>query len=553
MNTQKIFLFIAIFLTVFLLWNKWELNQTTDEYGNTVTQTSIVTSNSQNNSIDVPEVSDVPSDDVPEVSDLPSDDTTPLLNESISEGPYTTVTTDLLALQISHKGGTIINAWLMDYPIEIDSEEKFQLLSNKTGSIFQAQSGLLPADQMPTQDSEYTSEQQDYFLGNSSELIVPLTWQGDNGVVVTKNYHFKRDSYIVEVDYQITNNSDIEQTVSSYTQLVRNSVADSGGFAIGMRAYSGAMTYNDEEIFEKIDFEDFDSAEGMVSKGGWAAMLQHYFFTAWIPNENEIHKYSTRSNKDKYLLSTVSKSKTKIAPGNQVTLASSQLYIGPKEHARLALLAPGLDRTVDYGFLYIVAKPLSVVLHWINDFIGNWALSIVALTLLIKLAFYKLSEKSFRSMAGMKKLAPRLQKIKETYEGDKQKIGKKTMELYKKEKINPAAGCLPILVQIPVFISVYWVLIEMVELRQTQFLYLQDLSMKDPLFIIPLIMGASMWFQQRLNPPPADPMQARIMMMLPFVFTVFFFWFPAGLVLYWVTNNLLSIAQQIYINKKING
>jgi len=546
MNTQKIFLFIAIFLTVFLLWNKWELTQTTDENGNTITQTRIVATDSQDNTIDVPEVSDVPSAAVTII-----EDTTPLMNESIAQGPYTTVTTDLLTLQISHKGGTIINAYLNKYPKELNSEDKFQLLSNNTGSIFQAQSGLLPADQMPTHHSEYFSDQQDYFLGDKDELIVPLTWKGDNGIVITKNYHFKPNSYVVEVDYQITNNSGIEQTVSSYTQLVRDSVDDSGGM-IGMRHYSGAATYNDEEIFEKIDFEDFDSSPKMVSKGGWGAMLQHYFFTAWIPNENEIHTYSTKSNNGKYLLTTVNPG-LKIAPGNQVTLANNQLYIGPKEHARLELLAPGIDKTVDYGILYIVAKPLSVVLHWINGYIVNWALSIVALTFLIKLAFYKLSEKSFRSMAGMKKLAPRLQKIKETYEGDKQKIGKKTMELYKKEKINPAAGCLPILVQIPVFISVYWVLIEMVELRQTPFLYLPDLAMKDPYFILPLIMGASMWFQQRLNPPPADPMQAKIMMMLPFIFTIFFFWFPAGLVLYWVTNNVLSIVQQMYINKKING
>ena len=546
MNTQKIFLFIAIFLTVFLLWDKWELTKTTDANGNTITQTRIVATDSQDNTIDVPEVSDVPSAAVTII-----EDTTPLMNESIAQGPYTTVTTDLLTLQISHKGGTIINAYLNKYPKELNSEDKFQLLSNNTGSIFQAQSGLLPANQMPTHHSEYFSDQQDYFLGDKDELIVPLTWKGDNNVVVTKNYHFKPNSYVVEVDYQITNNSGIEQTVSSYTQLVRDSVDDSGGM-IGMRHYSGAATYNDEEIFEKIDFEDFDSSPKMVSKGGWGAMLQHYFFTAWIPNENEIHTYSTKSNNGKYLLTTVNPG-LKIAPGNQVTLANNRLYIGPKEHARLELLAPGIDKTVDYGILYIVAKPLSVVLHWINGYIVNWALSIVALTFLIKLAFYKLSEKSFRSMAGMKKLAPRLQKIKETYEGDKQKIGKKTMELYKKEKINPAAGCLPILVQIPVFISVYWVLIEMVELRQTPFLYLPDLAMKDPYFILPLIMGASMWFQQRLNPPPADPMQAKIMMMLPFIFTIFFFWFPAGLVLYWVTNNVLSIVQQMYINKKING
>ena len=545
MNTQRIFLLIAIFLTVFLLWDKWALIQTTDANGNTVTQTRIVATDSQDNAIDVPEVSDVPS------AAVTIEDTTPSMDESFDQGPYITVTTDLLTLQISNKGGTVISAYLNKYPKELNSVEKLQLLNNNTGTIFQAQSGLLPADQMPTHHSEYSSEQQDYFLGDKSELIVPLIWKGDNGITVTKNYHFKPNSYIVEVDYQINNNSGIEQTVSSYTQLVRDRVADSGGM-LGMRAYSGAATYNDEEIFEKIDFEDFDSTPKTTSKGGWAAMLQHYFFAAWIPNENKIHTYSTKSNNDKYLLTTVNPG-LKIAPGNQATLLSNQLYIGPKEHARLELLAPGIDKTVDYGILYIVAKPLSVVLHWINSYIVNWALSIVALTFLIKLAFYKLSEKSFRSMAGMKKLAPRLQKIKETYEGDKQKIGKKTMELYKKEKINPAAGCLPILVQIPVFISIYWVLIEMVELRQTPFLYLPDLSMKDPYFILPLIMGVSMWFQQRLNPPPADPMQARIMMTLPFVFTIFFFWFPSGLVLYWVTNNLLSIAQQIYINKKING
>ena len=545
MNTQRIFLLIAIFLTVFLLWDKWALIQTTDANGNTVTQTRIVATDSQDNAIDVPEVSDVPS------ATVTIEDTTPSMDESFDQGPYITVTTDLLTLQISNKGGTVISAYLNKYPKELNSVEKLQLLNNNTGTIFQAQSGLLPADQMPTHHSEYSSEQQDYFLGDKSELIVPLIWKGDNGITVTKNYHFKPNSYIVEVDYQINNNSGIEQTVSSYTQLVRDRVADSGGM-LGMRAYSGAATYNDEEIFEKIDFEDFDSTPKTTSKGGWAAMLQHYFFAAWIPNENKIHTYSTKSNNDKYLLTTVNPG-LKIAPRNQATLLSNQLYIGPKEHARLELLAPGIDKTVDYGILYIVAKPLSVVLHWINGYIVNWALSIVALTFLIKLAFYKLSEKSFRSMAGMKKLAPRLQKIKETYEGDKQKIGKKTMELYKKEKINPAAGCLPILVQIPVFISIYWVLIEMVELRQTPFLYLPDLSMKDPYFILPLIMGVSMWFQQRLNPPPADPMQARIMMTLPFVFTIFFFWFPSGLVLYWVTNNLLSIAQQIYINKKING
>ena len=548
MPTQKIFLFIAIFLTIFILWDKWELTQSTDENGNTITQTAIVGVNSQDAAIDVPAASDVPN-----VASTVTEDTTPTIDNSFTQGSFTTVVTDLLTVEISHKGGTIINAYLNKYPKELKSVEKFQLLSNSPDRIFHAQSGLIPAEQMPTHQSEYTSERQEYFLQSNSELIVPLIWKGDNGVVVTKNYHFKPDSYIVEVDYLISNNSNTDQIVSSYTQLSHGSQEESGGgFMMGMQNFSGGATYNDEEIFEKIDFDDFDSSPKTTSIGGWAAMIQHYFFAAWIPNDDEKHTYSTKSSRGKYLLTTVNPS-SRIAAGTTAILGKNQLYIGPKEHVRLELLAPGLDKTVDYGWLYIVAKPVAIFLHWIYSFIGNWALSIVVLTLIIKLAFYKLSEKSFRSMAGMKKLAPRLQKIKETYKDDKQKIGKKTMELYKTEKINPAAGCLPILVQIPVFISIYWVLIEMVELRQTPFLYLPDLSMKDPYFILPLIMGASMWFQQRLNPPPADPIQAKIMMMLPVVFTVFFLWFPSGLVLYWVTNNVLSITQQVYINKKING
>jgi len=548
MNTQKLFLFIAIFLTVFLLWDKWELTQSVDENGNVVTQTQIVGTDSSAEISDVPAPSDVPAAEL-----SISDESTPTISEPINNGAFTTVVTDLLTLQISHKGGTIISALLNEYPETLKSEERFQLVRNSPDSIFHAQSGLIPAEKMPTHQDEFTSERQEYVLQGNNDLIVPLKWTDNNGITVTKNFHFKPNSYVVGVDYLIENNSSSDQVVNSYTQLAHGAPKETGGFMMGMQNFNGGAVYNDEEVFEKIDFEDFDSNPKTTSIGGWAAMIQHYFFSAWIPNEKETHKYTTHvANNGNYLLRTVNPGK-KIATGTSSNLGKNQLYIGPKEHVRLEKLAPGLDKTVDYGFLFIVAKPLSVFLHWIYSFVQNWAISIILVTLAIKLAFYKLSEKSFRSMAGMKKLAPRLQKIKETYEGDKQKIGQKTMELYRAEKINPAAGCLPILVQIPVFISIYWVLIEMVELRQTPFLYLPDLAAKDPYFILPLVMGASMWFQQRLNPPPADPIQARIMMMLPIVFTVFFLWFPSGLVLYWVTNNILSIAQQVYINKKING
>ncbi len=542
MDNQKLFLVIAIGLTVFLLWDQWEVKQTTDVNGNTVTQTSITAFDSSNESGDIPGTALSPTT----ASDVPTG-----TSAATSQSAFTTVTTDLLTVEISHRGGTIQSAYLNDYDNELNSEAKFQLLSNVDGNTFHAQSGLYPTEQLPDENAEYSSAKQNYFLGSSSELIVPLSWQGENGITITKNYHFKPNSYSIELDYVVTNNSDSQQEVGTYTRLTRSAIE--AGSSLMMQNFAGGAIYiknaEDDGVFEKFDFDEFNEQPKTTSTGGWAAMIQHYFFAAWIPDANTASTYTAKTEQGKFVLTTINP-RVFIAPGAQAALASSELFIGPKEHIRLENLAEGLDRTVDYSFLYIFAKPLSTYLHWIYSFINSWGFAIIAVTLTIKLAFYKLSEKSYRSMAGMRKLAPRLAKIKETYGDDKQKIGKKTMELYKKEKVNPAAGCLPILVQIPVFISMYWVLQEMVELRHMSFFYLPDLSARDPYFIMPLIMGASMWFQQRLNPPPADPMQAKIMMMLPIVFTVFFLFFPAGLVLYWVTNNLLSIAQQMFINKR---
>lgn len=540
MDNQKLFLLIAIGLTVFLLWDQWEIKQTTDANGNTVTKTSIT-------AFETP----AQSEDLPSLSTSVSSDTPSTANEVALQSPVTTVTTDVFTLEISHKGATIQSAILNQYDKSLGSQEKFQLMKNDLNAIFHAQSGLLPAEELPTHHSIFTSTQSHYALGSNIELIVPFTWSGDNGIVVTKNFRFKPDSYVVEVDYTISNNGASKQNIARYTQLARNAVAS--GSSMMMQNFAGGSFYlknaEDDGVFQKFDFDEFNEQPSNVSKGGWTSMIEHYFFAAWVPNANESHNYTAKSSQGKYLLTTVSPNTT-LEPGQTIQLSADQLYIGPKEYVRLEKLAEGLDKTVDYSFLYIFAKPLSTFFHWLYSFIGSWGWTIVAVTLVIKLAFYKLSEKSYRSMAGMRKLAPRLKKIKETYGDDKQKVGKKTMELYKKEKVNPAAGCLPILVQIPIFISMYWVLQEMVELRHMPFFYLPDLSAKDPYYIMPLIMGASMWFQQRLNPPPADPMQAKIMMMLPIIFTVFFLWFPSGLVLYWVTNNLLSIAQQMYINKR---
>ena len=544
MDNQKLFLVIAIGLTIFLLWDQWEVKQTTDANGNTITQTSITAFESDAQTTDIPSTA---------ISNSSTTDSVPSSAvESLSHSAFTTVTTDLLTVQISNRGGTIQSAYLNTYNDELDSESTLQLLSGDSGKLFQAQSGLWPTKQLPDENAEYSSEQQSYFLGDSSELVVPLTWYGDNGIIVTKNYRFTPNSYTITVDYVVTNNSADTQTAGTYTRLTRSEVE--GGSSLMMQNFAGGAFYvknaEDDGVFEKFDFDEFNEQPKTVSTGGWAAMIQHYFFAAWIPDASIASTYTAKTKQGNYILTTVNNATVDIGPGAQAVLPSNKLYVGPKEHVRLENLAEGLDRTVDYSFLYIFAKPLSTFLHWIYSFIGSWGFAIIAVTLVIKLAFYKLSEKSYRSMAGMRKLAPRLAKIKETYGDDKQKIGKKTMELYKKEKVNPAAGCLPILVQIPVFISMYWVLQEMVELRHMSFFYLPDLSAKDPYYIMPLIMGASMWYQQRLNPPPSDPMQAKIMMMLPIVFTVFFLFFPAGLVLYWVTNNLLSIAQQMYINNR---
>ena len=537
MNNQKLFLSIAIFLTIFLLWDKWQITHITDTNGNVVRKTEITLGASAQQNSDVPVV-DAPSVEV----DVP-------VADIIQKDGFTTVTTDLLTVEIAHKGGTIQNAFLNAYPLEKDSTKEVQLLNSKAGSLFQAQSGLASGNKaLPTHLSQFNSANTDYQL-TTDELVVPLTWQS-NGVEVTKNYHFKKGSYVVGVDYQIINNSNQTIPTKPYVRLSRNAIDQSN---LMMPTFTGGLIYDKKDnTIQKNDFEDWGDFDEQNSTGGWMAIAQQYFIAAWIPKQNKQQSFSTSVTNGIYKL-TNANPQTNIAHGSSVTLGANQLYIGPKEYGKIEEVATGLNYTLDYGWLDVLADPLSWLIHKINAFIGSWGWSIIVITLLIKLAFYPLSEKSYRSMAGMRKLAPRLAQLKEAYGDDKQKMGQKTMELYRKEKINPASGCLPILVQIPVFIAFYWMLLDTVELRQTAFWWMDDLTAMDPYFILPIIMGASMFIQQKLNPPPPDPMQAKIMMSLPFVFTVMFLWFPAGLVLYWVFNNILSIAQQWTINKRMEG
>jgi YidC/Oxa1 family membrane protein insertase len=465
-----------------------------------------------------------------------------------------TAQTDLLKLEISTIGGTVQRALLLEYPVSLDEpEEKVELFSPDRPNIYIAQSGLMGSDrgEAPTHKSRYVAKQTHYALIDGvDEIDIPLTWQSGDGVTVVKHIILKRGSYLLDVRYEIDNQSGTHWAARDYGQLQRTEPDEDSGFTT--YTYTGGVIYNPKDKYEKIDFDDMSKKSLSIdSDRGWLAMIQHYFLSAWIPPKDQVdHYYTNALAGGKYLLGSYSPS-VNVAPGTQETLIR-QLYVGPKLQEQLEVIAEGLELTVDYGWLTVIAKPIYWLLETIHDFVGNWGWSIIILTLLIKAAFYKLSETSYKSMANMRKMTPRLQALRDRYGDDKQRLNQAMMEMYKKEKVNPLGGCLPILVQIPVFIALYWVLLETVEMRQAPWiLWIQSLSDKDPYFILPLIMGVSMFIQQKLNPAPPDPMQAKIMMSLPFVFTVFFAFFPAGLVLYWVVNNIVSIAQQWYITRKI--
>ncbi|MET0088910.1 MAG: membrane protein insertase YidC [Candidatus Thiodiazotropha sp.] len=465
------------------------------------------------------------------------------------------VSTDLLSVQISTQGGTVQMALLQDYLKDLENPDvKVELFNPTPDQLYIAQSGLIGTDKgnAPNHESIYRAEQYAYALADGvDELVVPLTWESGTGVKVTKQLIFRRGSYLIEVRYLIDNQSAESWAARDYGQLQRVKPHDEhSGYTT--YTYTGGVYYTPKDKYEKVDFDEMaKKALSVDSDQGWLAMIQHYFLSAWIPPAQQMeHYYTNALSGGRYLIGSYSPSVT-VNSGETHTMGR-QLYVGPKLQDQLEKIAPGLELTVDYGWLTVIAKPIFWLLKTIHGLVGNWGWSIIILTLLLKGAFFKLSETSYRSMANMRKVTPRMQAIKDRYGDDKQRVQTAMMELYKKEKINPLGGCLPILVQIPVFIALYWVLLETVEMRQAPWiLWINSLSDKDPYFILPLIMGVSMFIQQKLNPAPPDPMQAKIMMSLPFVFTIFFAFFPAGLVLYWVVNNLISIAQQWYITRKI--
>ncbi len=556
MDNQRNILLIALVVVGFLIWQQWKL-----DYGPKpqpkLSDTSTVDSAGQ--STQAPEArGDLPA--INEVSAIPGSQ--PAVTTSQSQRIH--VRTDVLDLVIDTRGGDIVKAQLPTYPVSVDEPDNyFELFNDNPQSYYIAQSGLIhsklpgteTSGRAPSHYAVYHAAQTDYRLKEGEDMLeVPLTWVSSDGIRVTKRFIFKRGEFLIDVNHEVDNQSAQPWMGRQYRQLRRTPPADNSGNKF-IYTFTGAAYYDGK--YEKLAFDKFEEEPlSLEYTGGWIAMLQHYFLSSWIANPDESDNYYSKiisggaGMSAQYLVGIRSGEKL-IQPGEKGDF-KTELFVGPKLQNRLEEISPGLELTADYGIFTVLSKPLFWLLSLIHDLIGNWGWAIIIVTILIKAAFYKLSATSYRSMAKMRAVQPKLQQLKESYGDDKQGMNKALMDLYKKEKINPLGGCLPILVQIPVFIAFYWMLLESVEMRQAPWiLWIQDLSTKDPYFILPLIMGASMLIQQKLNPAPLDPMQAKIMMILPVVFTVFFAFFPSGLVLYWVTNNVLSIAQQWMIMRNM--
>ena len=556
-------LFVSLLFLGYLLWVEWQ-----KDYG-PAPATSPAVMNDNNTATDLAPPRPIDSQAVQPQSagDLPEVRQEEGLAEPVTtDEPGTTasmvrVTTDVLEVEIDPVGGTLVGTRLLDYPVEQDTpEHKVTLLNREGQRLYIAQSGLLSRQPAPNHTSVYQADRQEWNLSRGEqELRVPMTWTDNSGVSVTKTFIFKPGSYEIEVRHSLSNNSDATWSGSRYEQLQKalETEQEDGGFSNpGRYSFNGIAFYSPEEKFEKVDFDDVaDDPYSSVHSNGWLAMVQHYFFAAWIPPAEENTAYSTQefapAGWPRYIARAVAPG-VSVAPGSSHEFAS-RLYVGPKLQEQLEEVAPGLQHTVNYGIFTVFSKPLFWLLSAIHGFVGNWGWAIVLLTVLIKLAFFKLTEAQYKSMARMRKLQPRVEALKERYGDDRQRMSQAMMEMYKKEKVNPLGGCLPILVQIPIFIALYWVLLESVELRQAPFIgWLTNLSVRDPYFILPALNAFFMIMTQRLTPTTGmDPMQAKMMKAMPVVFSVLFAFFPAGLVLYWATNAGLSLAQQWYITGKI--
>jgi YidC/Oxa1 family membrane protein insertase len=562
-NNPRIYLWIALALAVWLNYQAWMTDYGPKPGANTATTQTTQTAHgpsatSNDLSSKIPQAAN-PESSKAEPSGAAANKEAPTAPNAeapqASSAQIVHVRTDVLDLDISTLGGTIRRADLLKYT-KVKGEAELVRLENEDSpqTEYVLQSGLIGpgSGPYPTHLAQWSAAQTSYDLDGKEELRVPLTWTNNQGVTVTKLFVFRRGQYNIELDYTVQNQSGVPWQAAPYAQILHNDPrTKSSMFNVESRAFHGPAV-DDGTKYRKLDFSP-DADDSHFSKeitNGWLASVQHQFISAIVPPKNTPYKVTLSASGDQYLLTATGPTHT-VAPAATSTF-DDEFYIGPKLQSQLEKISPRLDRVADYGTLTILAQPLFTALDWIHSVTGNWGIAIILVTFLLKLLFYPLSETSGRSMAKMKLLSPRIKNLQETYKDDREKLGRAMMDLYKREKVNPATGCLPMIIQIPVFFAFYQVLLESVEMRQAPFaLWIHDLSSRDPYFILPAIMAGAMLFQYRLNPPAADPVQQKVFMVMPLVMSVTFAFFPAGLVLYWVTNTILSIAQQWNINRRI--
>lgn len=555
MDFNRFFLYSSLAAVTYLLLLAWQ-----DDYPPLVGDAGIVRTEAPQ----IPTDGDVPTSTTDIPTEVPTRASTTTANVSTPQvvaensGPrIVSVKTDTFDLEIDLNGGDIVYLALPKYLKQIDiPDDPFVILENSPGRDYVAQSGLIGRNGIDSAGrASYQSTQTSFELSESAaRLDVDLTTTDPSGVRITKRYSFSRDSYLIDISFIVDNQSSETWEANAFGQIKRDSFDDPSNAGGLGRTYLGFVGTSVDDPQIEAEFDDIDDGTLPVEmEGGWISFSQHYFLTAWIPNIESSNRFVTRKNQNNQYFGEFTSSAFSVEAGATAN-HDIQFYAGPKDQYVIAEISPNLDLTIDYSFLWFLAAPIYWLLTRINSIVGNYGLSIILLTVCVKAAFYKLSETQYRSMAGMRRLMPKMQQLKESYGDDKMKMQKATMDLYKKEKINPFGGCLPMLVQMPVFIALYWVLLESVELRHAPFIFwLNDLSVRDPFFILPLMMGATMYLQTTLSPAPADPMQAKVMKLMPVMMTVLFLWFPAGLVLYWFTNGALGILQQWYITRKIEA
>jgi YidC/Oxa1 family membrane protein insertase len=554
MDTKKLVLFMIFSTSLLFLWDAWQREQHPPSLG---TPAAKVSANGP--SARTQDETPVPGDGL--VSAQPGkgvssvNGTAPEAETGgkLESGEKILVTTNMITAEIDTAGGDLRRVELLFHPERGDKNKPYALLQNQPERINVAQSGMI-GEGLPSHKTRYTAASSTYNLAaDQDKIAVRLLAPESNGVQVTKIYTFHRDSYIIQVSFEVVNRGAAVIQPFSYFQILHDSPPpDSSLFMVP--TYTGAAMYTQQEKFKKIEFSALDKNNASYPKNadnGWIAMLEHYFVTAWLPKDKTPREYyAKRQSENRYSAGVIVPAGL-IEPG-QTAVVEVPLYVGPQEQSKLAALAPGLDLTVDYGWLTVIGAPLFWLLSVYHSLTGNWGVAIILLTLSVKLVFFPLSAAGYRSMAKMRVVTPKLQKLREQHGNDRQRMHQAMMEFYKAEKINPLGGCLPILVQIPVFISLFWVLLASVELRYAPFvLWIEDMSSPDPYYVMPIIMGVSMYIQSKLSPAPTDPIQAKVMQIMPFAFSIFFFFFPAGLVLYSLTNNILSIAQQWQITRMI--